>query len=79
VTPYCQAERDAAGDYPNQHPTGDGLPRWTRTDRMVENTELSLCYVFGHNHVPRPEDWPVMPVAMLGFQFWPDGFLSAVR
>jgi primary-amine oxidase len=76
VTPYSPQERFAAGDYPNQHPTGDGLPLWTQANRKVEDTELSLWYVFAHNHVPRPEDWPVMPVAMLGFQFRPDGFFE---
>jgi primary-amine oxidase len=76
VTPYSPQERFAAGEYPNQHPTGDGLPRWTKANRNVDNTELTLWYVFAHNHVPRPEDWPVMPVAMLGFQFRPDGFFE---
>jgi primary-amine oxidase len=76
VTPYQPQERYAAGEYPNQQPTVDGLPLWTQANRKVENTELSLWYVFGHNHVPRPEDWPVMPVAMLGFQLRPDGFFE---
>ncbi|HUA17682.1 MAG TPA: primary-amine oxidase [Bryobacteraceae bacterium] len=76
VTPYRPEERYAAGEYPNQHPTGDGLPFWTKANRKVENTEVSLWYVFAHNHVPRPEDWPVMPAAMLGFQFRPDGFFE---
>jgi len=76
VTPYTPQERYAAGEYPNQHPTGDGLPNWTKANRKVDDTEISLWYVFGHNHVPRPEDWPVMPVAMLGFQFRPDGFFE---
>jgi primary-amine oxidase len=76
VTPYNPQERFAAGEYPNQHPTGDGLPFWTKANRKVDDTEIALWYVFGHNHVPRPEDWPVMPVAMLGFQFRPDGFFE---
>ncbi len=76
VTPYNPRERFAAGDYPNQHPSGDGLPFWTQANRSVDDREITLWYVFGHNHVPRPEDWPVMPVAMLGFQFRPDGFFD---
>jgi primary-amine oxidase len=76
VTPYNPQERFAAGEYPNQHPSGDGLPNWTKANRKVDNTEIALWYVFAHNHVPRPEDWPVMPVAMLGFQFRPDGFFE---
>jgi primary-amine oxidase len=76
VTPYHPKERYAAGEYPNQHPTGDGLPNWTKANRNVDNTEIALWYVFAHNHVPRPEDWPVMPVSMLGFGFRPDGFFE---
>jgi primary-amine oxidase len=76
VTPYSPLERFAAGDYPNQHPTGDGLPVWTQADRPIENTELTVWYVFAHTHVPRPEDWPVMPVGTIGFHLKPDGFFD---
>ena len=76
VTAFNPKERYAAGDYPNQHPTGDGLPNWTKANRKVDDTEITLWYVFAHNHVPRPEDWPVMPVATIGFQFRPDGFFE---
>jgi primary-amine oxidase len=76
VTPYNLHERYAAGEYPNQHPTADGLPHWTKANRKVDDTEIALWYVFAHNHVPRPEDWPVMPVATIGFQFRPDGFFE---
>jgi primary-amine oxidase len=76
VTPYDAAQRFPTGDYPNQHPTGDGLPYWTEADRSIENTPLVVWYVFAHNHVPRPEDWPVMPVASLGFTLKPDGFFE---
>lgn len=76
VTPYDPAERYPAGDYPNQHPTGDGLPHWTEANRPVADVPLVVWYVFGHNHVPRPEDWPVMPVSSLGFMLKPDGFFS---
>jgi primary-amine oxidase len=76
VTPYAAAERYPAGDYPNQNPGGDGLPRWTKDDRPIENTDLVLWYVFAHMHVPRPEDWPVMPVSSIGFHLKPDGFFA---
>ncbi|HJT32075.1 MAG TPA: primary-amine oxidase [Pirellulales bacterium] len=76
VTPYDANQRFAAGDFPNQHPTGDGLPIWTAADRSIENTPLVVWYVFGHTHVPRIEDWPVMPVASLGFSLKPDGFFD---
>lgn len=76
VTPFRPEERYPAGDYPNQNPGGDGLPRWTAANRSVEDTDLVVWYTFGHTHVPRPEDWPVMPVASIGFCLKPDGFFE---
>ena len=76
ITPYEPAERYPAGEYPNQHPTGDGLSHWTTANRSVTDTPLVVWYVFAHNHVPRPEDWPVMPVSSLGFWLKPDGFFD---
>ena len=35
VTPYAPDERRAAGEYPNQHAGGDGLPRGPRQDRVA--------------------------------------------
>jgi primary-amine oxidase len=76
VTPYEPRERYAAGDYPSQHPGGAGLPEWTAADRPVADRDIVVWYTFGHHHVPRPEDWPVMPVATIGFQLKPVGFFE---
>jgi len=76
VTPYRDDENYAAGDYPNQSRGGDGLIRWTEQDRAVENTDLVFWYTFGHTHIPRPEDYPVMPTAYIGFLLKPNGFFS---
>lgn len=76
VTPYQPDERFPSGDYPNQSPGGDGLAKWTAADRNVADADLVVWYVFGHNHVPRMEDWPVMPVATIGFLLKPDGFFE---
>ncbi|WP_204139210.1 primary-amine oxidase [Halomicronema sp. CCY15110] len=76
VTPYHPDENFPAGPYPNQHPGGEGLPKWTQGDRPVDNTDVVVWYVFGHHHIPRPEDWPVMPVAYSGFTLKPLGFFD---
>jgi primary-amine oxidase len=76
VTPYAPDERRAAGDHPNQHPGGDGLPRWTAADRSLVDTDVVLWHTFGVTHVPRPEDWPVMPVEYCGFHLIPYGFFD---
>jgi primary-amine oxidase len=76
VTPYAPDERYAAGEYPNLHPGGAGLPEWTSGDRPIEDRDIVVWYTFGHHHVPRPEDWPVMPVATIGFTLKPVGFFE---
>jgi primary-amine oxidase len=77
VTPYAPEERRAAGDYPNQHVGGDGLPDWTAADRPLVGTDLVAWHTFGVTHGPRPEDWPVMPVEYCGFHLMPVGFFDA--
>jgi primary-amine oxidase len=76
VTPYAPDERRAAGDFPNQHTGGDGLPRWTAADRSLTDTDVVLWYTFGVTHFVRPEDWPVMPVEYTGFLLSPVGFFG---
>jgi len=77
VTPYRPDEQYGAGDYPNQSGGGDGLSCWTEQDRPIENTDVVLWYTFGHTHIPRPEDYPVMPTAYIGFTLKPNGFFTA--
>ena len=76
VTPYAPDEISATGPYPNQHPGGAGLPEYTKDDRNVENTDVVLWYTLGYHHVPRPEDWPISPVAYCGFSLKPVGFFD---
>ncbi|MEM8905468.1 MAG: primary-amine oxidase [Actinomycetota bacterium] len=76
VTPYAADERWPAGKYPNQHAGGAGLPEYTAGDRSVEDTDVVVWYVMNHNHIPVLEDWPVMPVASIGFTLKPSGFFD---
>lgn len=74
VTRYDPAERYPAGEFPNQHPGGDGLPRWVEADRSLRQEPIVLWHSFGTTHFVRPEDWPVMPVERIGFSLKPFGF-----
>jgi primary-amine oxidase len=76
VTPFSPTERRAAGEYPNQHAGGDGLPKWTAADRDIVDTDIVVWHTFGVTHLPRPEDWPVMPVEYAGFSLIPVGFFD---
>jgi len=74
VTPYAEDERWPCGEMPTQSAADTGLPVWTQADRPIENTDVVLWYVFGINHVTRPEEWPVMPVDTVSFWLKPSGF-----
>ncbi len=76
VTQYDPTERYAAGDYPNQHPGGEGLPKWQQANRSLDGEDLVVWYSFGAHHVVRMEDWPVMPVHHMGFKLKPVGFFA---
>ena len=76
VTPFDERERYAAGEYPNQSFCTDGLPKWVERDRPIENTDIVFWYTFGHTHIPRLEDYPVMPAAYIGFLLKPSGFFD---
>ncbi|UUZ78817.1 primary-amine oxidase [Paenibacillus sp. P26] len=76
VTPYDEDELYASGKYPNQHIGGDGLASWVERDRPINNTDIVVWYTMGHTHVPRPEDWPVMPAAYIGFMLKPVCFFG---
>jgi primary-amine oxidase len=76
VTPFRPDERHPAGDFPNQHPGGAGLPAWTAADRPVADTDVVLWHTVGTTHFCRPEDFPVMPVEYAGFTLKPFGFFD---
>jgi len=76
VTPYSEDEKYAAGDYPNQCCGGDGLTSWTSADRPIASQDVVFWYTFGHTHIPRLEDYPVMPAAYIGFLLKPNGFFD---
>ena len=76
VTRFDPNEKYATGDYPNQHAGGAGLPSYVQDDAPLQNTDVVVWYTFGAHHVARPEDWPVMPVASIGFMLKPVGFFD---
>jgi primary-amine oxidase len=76
VTRYDPAETNAAGTYINQSKGGEGLPKWIAANRPLMDQDVVLWYTLGVTHIPRPEDWPVMPVHRAGFRLIPSGFLS---
>lgn len=73
VTPYEPAELYAGGTYINHNQGGDGLPKWTAANRSINQKDVVLWYTLGVTHIPRPEEWPVMPAHRVGFKLVPSG------
>ncbi len=76
VTPYRPEEMYAAGDYVNGGKAGEGLPKWTSANRSIEDEDVVVWYTLGVTHVPRPEEWPLMPAHRAGFKLVPAGFFA---
>lgn len=77
VTPYRPDELWAAGHYTTLSAPGEGLPKWTQADRPIADTDIVIWYTLGMHHVPRVEDWPVMPVVWRSFELRPFDFFEA--
>ena len=77
ATPYDPAERFIGGQYPNHaEPGSDGVHVWQQQDRSIDGVPLVLWPVLGVHHLPRPEQWPVMPVETIHLFLEPDGFFD---
>jgi primary-amine oxidase len=50
--------------------------RWTANNRSIAGKDIVVWYTMGITHLPRPEDWPVMPVHEAGFKLIPTGYFS---
>lgn len=42
----------------------------------MANADVVLWYNMGLTHIARPEDFPIMPVEVIGFRLSPSGFFS---
>lgn len=76
VTHHNDEEMWPAGEFTVQGELGKGLPEWTAKDKDVSCGDLVVWHSFGVVHLPRPEDFPVMPVEHTGFTLKPDGFFT---
>ncbi len=76
ATRFHPGQMSAAGTYPNQSSGGDGLPRWAADDEPLADQDVVVWYTLGTTHIPRPEEWPVMPVSHVGFKLIPGGFFA---
>ncbi len=76
VTAFDFEQLFAPGRYINQNPDCDGIDSWVKAERPLADQDIVLWHTLGVLHVPRPEDFPVMPVEYVGFHLKPVGFFE---
>ena len=76
ATPFQSNERCGGGRHTVMHSGEGGLEEITAKDRNISECDLVTWLTFGVTHLPRPEDWPVMPVEYCGFHLIPVGFFD---
>ena len=72
VTPYNDKEIYPGGFYLN----GRGLPEIVKRNphASIHGQDVVFWHIFGLTHVPRAEDFPIMPMEETGFIFRPHNF-----
>ncbi|KAF3228362.1 hypothetical protein TWF106_007394 [Orbilia oligospora] len=79
VTKYKDWELYAAGMYTNQSRGGHGIREWVKRGTKFDTEEgddIVVWVQFGINHIPRIEDFPVMPVETLRVHLKPVNFFD---
>ncbi|KAH8665733.1 copper amine oxidase [Tricladium varicosporioides] len=76
VTSYADGELYAGGKYTNQSRGGTGVRSWADRKDNVLDTDVVVWVQFGINHVPRIEDFPVMPCEILKVHLKPVNFFD---
>ena len=69
-------EQFAGGDYPTLSAKYESLRDWVRDNEPIAKEDLVVWYTVGVTHVPRPEDFPIMPSVSTGFSIIPKGFFN---
>lgn len=76
VVKYKDDELYAGGRYTNQSRGGTGVRAWADREDNVKDEDIVVFVQFGINHIPRVEDFPVMPCEILKVHMKPVNFFD---
>ncbi|EXJ85677.1 primary-amine oxidase [Capronia coronata CBS 617.96] len=76
LTKYRPNELFSGGQYTNQSRGGTGVRSWADRKDAVANEDIVVWVQFGINHVPRIEDFPVMPCEVMRVMLKPVNFFE---
>jgi primary-amine oxidase len=77
VTLFDPRQMYASGEWVNLMREREGVEAWSAGDRPIVDKDVVLWYTHSVLHLPRPEDWPVMPSHTAGFRLVPIGFWAS--
>ncbi|KAI0272227.1 copper amine oxidase [Russula aff. rugulosa BPL654] len=80
-TLWVVREKEDARDGGRMWPSGKFVPQAREEPadslaRWIENEDVLIYVTVGTTHIPRPEDWPVMPVDHIRLTLKPNSFFS---
>ncbi|KAK1081789.1 hypothetical protein LTR33_004398 [Friedmanniomyces endolithicus] len=73
---YRENELFAGGKYTNQSRGGTGVRGWANRKDKIVDEDIVLFVQFGINHIPRIEDFPVMPCEIIRVAMKPVNFFD---
>lgn len=76
VTAHRDGELYSGGKYTNQSRGGTGVRSWANRRDNVDEKDIVVWVQFGINHVPRIEDFPVMPCEIIKVALKPVNFFD---
>lgn len=77
VTRYRDRQLFPAGEYTNQSLGGRGIKSWTSAEPdFVRDEDVVIWHTFGFNHIPRVEDFPIMPAEIAQMHLKPYNFCT---
>ncbi|KAF8003081.1 hypothetical protein HF325_002326 [Metschnikowia pulcherrima] len=76
VTKYHDDQLFAAGEFTNQSQADTGLGEWVKAKEPVRNDDIVVWATMGFTHIPRVEDFPVMPVETHNIHLVPANFFD---
>lgn len=76
VTKYNDHQLYAAGEFTNQSQSDTGLGEWANGVDSVRNEDVVVWATMAFTHIPRVEDFPVMPVEIHNIHLAPFNFFD---
>ena len=77
ATRHALGQMYASGEWIGLPGRQESVETWGADDEGLVDQDVVVWYTHSVVHLPRPEDWPIMPAYTAGFRLMPLGFFAA--